>query len=506
MILKLAPSLLLSVLYCSNESAAFAPSSTIIVVPRASSSSSLAMANIEDEQNVDFSRRGTAGTFFRGLTAGAAVVGASNFISMRNVEAAYAAEFSDGNGASSSAKEVVETALGNDNNAVTAVSSSVEYRNSLSEMDPQLLAAGAVGAAAFFGFAANSQSNMEQDGSTSSAPSVDPKVEAAAKALQKAAQPVPYGLQAGRNYYNGVEIAKTDKAAAPAPPTPPPAAPAQPVAAVISTKPVPISEPKKGRKTWYDNPTPYGIQNKDKNPFLKDIEENCDAGKVTPDCTESIKEYLTDLSDTGVKATSEETSTIIGYLDSLNSNSSSVGGGQKTAAFASYLDALPVGEARAPTSAAAVKSYLDTISSGNAAPMKKSMAPPKPQMRAPPSPVIVAPPAPIIQQVDLTPYNNRLTSVENRVSALETKVDQIPNQVFSRMEEWQSQQEGRLSGEVKRIWDELEDSRESGVVNGGAAPEVVAPMAVVATSAPAVPVAAAPKRGGPGGYLDSLTP
>lgn len=241
---------------------------------------------------------------------------------------------------------------------------------------------------------------------------------------------LPYGLSGGRN--NPVdEVAKDVKPVAATPPPPP---------------------PKPEKKKWQaEKPIPYGIQNPNgKNPFLKEILDYCEGGKVTERCTETIKEYLDDLADSGAVATSNEVQAIVGYLDSLGSNTS----GEKKkvgAAFTSYLDALSAGSAPPPSSAQAVKTYLDTLN-GTVATRKLVTSPIIPSsFQQPPAASASLSVAATTNSFDFTQYDNRLTSIEGRVTSLEMKVDKLPDQVFEKIEAWQSQYETRMSDEVKKI-------------------------------------------------------
>ncbi len=247
----------------------------------------------------------------------------------------------------------------------------------------------------------------------------------------------PYGLSGGRN--NPIDEGATEDlkqvqtAAATLPPPPP---------------------PKPEKKKWQaEKPIPYGIQNpKGKNPFLKEILDYCEGGKVTERCTETIKDYLDNLADSGAVATSNEVKAIVGYLDSLGSSTSTFGEKKKVgAAFTSYLDALSAGSAPPPSSAQAVKTYLDTLN--GAVPARMLVTSPVIPSSSQPSPVASAP-LPVASTTstpDFAQYDNRLTSIEGRVASLETKVDRLPDQVFEKIEAWQTKYEARMSEEVKKI-------------------------------------------------------
>lgn len=186
---------------------------------------------IYGEQNVDFSRRDTTGAFFRGLTAVGAVTAGSAV--MRPWEA-NAAEFSDGVPAPTSAPppvssvppEVPQTSAAKTTSTFsnfqfrtparsTTTGSSAQYKNSLSEMDPTIVAAGAVTAAGLIGVTAA----MDSIGDSNWAAQDNDKADAPASAAAAAAS-----------------------TAAP-------------------------EKPKETVKQWYQPPTPYGIVNKDTNPF-----------------------------------------------------------------------------------------------------------------------------------------------------------------------------------------------------------------------------------------------
>ena len=65
------------------------------------------------------------------------------------------------------------------------------------------------------------------------------------------------------------------------------------------------------------------------------------------------------------------------------------------------------------------------------------------------------PPAPIMAGGVL---NGRLTLIENRVADLEIKVNELPDQVYEKIETWQTSQAEWLSDEVKRIVEAMENS------------------------------------------------
>ena len=260
------------------------------------------------------------------------------------------------------------------------------------------------------------------------------------------------------------------------------------------------------KSSWkLEKPNPYGVQNPArKNPFITEVLEYCEGGKVTTDCAESIKGYLDNIAESGAVATTAEVTAVVGYLGSLGG-----GGGPAPmtpakkrvgAAFASYLDALSSGSAPPPSSAKAVKTYLDTL---NGTPDAARSVQAQGATSAPDA-VVAATGA-----WDYAAYDNRLTSIEGRVSTLETKVDDLPDRVFEKIAAWQTTYESRLTDEVTKIVNALTSSSAS-APSYAAAPEVVhaspPPPAPVAAAEPPMPVApvvqytplagAVPDRGG----------
>ncbi|KAL9188026.1 hypothetical protein ACHAXT_006404 [Thalassiosira profunda] len=331
--------------------------------------------------------------------------------------------------------------------------------------------------------------------------------------------PEPYGMGGGRNNWDGVDLTAAKNAGmVEAPPKTAPAPPSAPPAAAQQQE----------KEAWkLDLPTPYGIQNAGgKNPFLKEVEEYCVGGKVTEDCAETIKDYLDIVSNTGAAATSSEVKAIAGYLDSLGSNASPGKRGKAGAAFTSYLDALSEGSAPPPSSAKAVKTYLDTLK-GNAPKSggKEAAVPKKAAAAVLKGGPKTSPPkvggdismTKIVKEAqtaaatgtaprtaggaDMSGFDGRLTTIEGRVTSLETKVDALPEKVFEKIEAWQTGQEERLSGEVKKIIDALSP----GPAPAAPAPVVAAPQPVPApVPAPSGPVVQAsplagaiPERGFP---------
>ncbi|KAL3807751.1 hypothetical protein ACHAXA_003380 [Cyclostephanos tholiformis] len=284
--------------------------------------------------------------------------------------------------------------------------------------------------------------------------------------------------------------------------------------------PVAVAAPKVDSKSsWkFEKPVPYGVQNPaGRNPFLKEVLDYCEGGKVTVDCADSIKGYLDNLADTGAVATTEEVTAIVGYLGSLGgdgapfSPSTTPEKKRVGAAFASYLDALSAGSAPPPSSAKAVKTYLDTLNGSPDAArsvrvQREAALPPATSKLTSPTDAVAA----ASGAWDYAAYDNRLTSIEGRVSTLETKVDELPDRVFEKIEAWQTRQEGRLTEEVRKIVNALASSSPSTSSLPPAATEVVhssppppVPEAAVAPPMPVAPVVpytplsgAVPERGG----------
>ena len=279
----------------------------------------------------------------------------------------------------------------------------------------------------------------------------------------------PYGMAGGRNYFDDAGgAAKTSGLVMNSQNSPPSpvVAEQQPKKVVLTAEAwSQVKKPKEKPKWKLEKPIPYGIQNSGKNPFIAEVLEYCVGGKVTDDCADSLKGYLDNISDTGAAATNEEVTAVVGYLNSLGSSSSSITSSSMIVekrkvglAFANYLDALSAGSAPPPSSAKAVKTYLDTLNgtagAAFSARMKRERLDPLGQSptiatvgRTPdPFDAVVATNSP-----DFAQYNTRLSSIEVRVSSLETKVDELPDRVFDKIEAWQSRQEGRMADEVRKI-------------------------------------------------------
>lgn len=308
----------------------------------------------------------------------------------------------------------------------------------------------------------------------------------------------PYGMAGGRNYFDDaggkslldMNAAKTSGLVHNSPnPTSSPTAVVveQPPKKVVLTAEAwsQVEKPKEKPKWKLEKPIPYGIQNSGKNPFIAEVLEYCIGGKVTEDCVDSLKGYLDNISDTGAAATNEEVTAVVGYLNSLGSSSSSSTSSSTIVekkkvglAFANYLDALSAGSAPPPSSAKAVKTYLDTLNgtagAAFSARMKRERLDPVGQSptiatvgRTPdPFDAIVVTNSPAFAQ-----YNTRLSSIEGRVSSLETKVDELPDRVFDKIEAWQSRQEGRMADEVRKIVNALSSVSSPMVATSNPAPK-----------------------------------
>ena len=91
------------------------------------------------------------------------------------------------------------------------------------------------------------------------------------------------------------------------------------------------------------------------------------------------------------------------------------------------------------------------------------------------------------------------------MTSLETKVDAIPDQVFEKMEAWQTKADVRLSEEVKKIIDVLAPEAQEppsapapvAPAPVAAAPVAPAPVVVAAPSAPFSPLQGAPASSNP---------
>lgn len=193
-------------------------------------------------------------------------------------------------------------------------------------------------------------------------------------------EPEPYGMDKGRRYYNGVDVTIND-------------------------------------------------------PILKaDIRESCDAGVVSNECAESIAGFIGEVSNErrGSQVSPEQVekaTDVINYLDSLSSSkgingNTQVNGDTSTktaAAFYSYLNEVSAGNLPAPSSAASVASYLDSIDvHGN-------------------------------DSLDGYQRAIRLMELEAKMNRLEQSVERLPTEIFTRIQDWQQGQDDRLSEEIRKI-------------------------------------------------------
>jgi len=108
------------------------------------------------------------------------------------------------------------------------------------------------------------------------------------------------------------------------------------------------------------------------------------------------------------------------------------------------LDALSAGSAPPPSSAKAVKKYLDTLNGTVAARASATVV--ANQLQRLPAHRPASAPEP-----NASEFNTRLDGVEGRVVDLETKVQQIPDQVFQKVEMWQMRYEEQLTDNVKAV-------------------------------------------------------
>ena len=178
---------------------------------------------------------------------------------------------------------------------------------------------------------------------------------------------------------------------------------------------------------------------------VQKIEEYCEPNKVNQECSESISSYLGSVTKQQVDEGAQKAAAqkIISYLDSLSSPAAQQGPSftgtvptkakvvakkepsQTSAAFSSYLDALSSGSVQEAPSAKAVAGYLDVLSAE-----AKASAVPK-----------VAP-----QIVD-----NRIEEVEDRLNRLESSVASLPDNIASRLIEWQVRQDQKVNDEIEKI-------------------------------------------------------
>ena len=150
------------------------------------------------------------------------------------------------------------------------------------------------------------------------------------------------------------------------------------------------------------------------------IEDYCKPGKVDEECAESVKEYLDDIANTGKIATDDEARTIVNYLDSLSSNVTPPNGYSTTgSAFTNYLDALSEGSIPSPSSAKAVQTYLNDLT---------------------------------------TDQDSRVEVVEDRLSKIEGSLNNMPEEIASRLDEWQALQDAKMKADMDKILSLLADN------------------------------------------------
>jgi hypothetical protein len=88
---------------------------------------------------------------------------------------------------------------------------------------------------------------------------------------------------------------------------------------------------------------------------------------------------------------------------------------QTSAAFSSYLDALSSGSVQEPPSAKAVAGYLDVLTT------------------------------------ESTKVDTRIIEVEDRLNRLESSVASLPDNIASRLIEWQTRQDQKMNDEIEKI-------------------------------------------------------
>jgi len=159
------------------------------------------------------------------------------------------------------------------------------------------------------------------------------------------------------------------------------------------------------------------------NGYLNYIDEYCEPGTRSSNCAGALKGYLDGLATTGAVASDREVITIVGYLDSLSSNTTPGGTSRTGAAFTTYLDALSSGTAPSPPSAKAVAGYLNdlTVSSPDGS------------------------------------VGTRVVDIEGRLNKLESSISSLPDDIASRIINWQDSQDKKMSEELDKIKKMLED-------------------------------------------------
>lgn len=189
-----------------------------------------------------------------------------------------------------------------------------------------------------------------------------------------------------------------------------------------------------------------------------DIREVCDAGVVTNECAESITGFLGEVGSEqrGAEVSEEQVekaTAVASYLDSLSSKgingNTPVGQGVSTntaTAFYSYLNEIAAGNLPAPSSAASVASYLDSLD------LKGS------------------------DSLDGYQRALRLNAIETKMNQLEEKVDMLPSEIGDKMQDWQQRQDVRLTEEIRKIGAFLVKGDQLQQANGGGDPELVVKM------------------------------
>jgi hypothetical protein len=184
---------------------------------------------------------------------------------------------------------------------------------------------------------------------------------------------------------------------------------------------------------------------------VENIAQYCEPKNISPECSQSISNYLDNLSASRVEEGTKQVAAtkIISYLDSLSSdgggstrgNSYGVGGGiakkeptSTGAAFSSYLDAISTGSVSPPASAQAVAGYLGELSAS-----------------APASTPQGSTQTSSANSATAQKIGNRIMEVEERLNRLESSVSSLPDDIASRLITWQTRQDQRLNDEMEKI-------------------------------------------------------
>lgn len=165
-------------------------------------------------------------------------------------------------------------------------------------------------------------------------------------------------------------------------------------------------------------------------------------GKVTDNCSEAINGFLSDVADTGKAVKDSEAEAIVGYLDSLPTQSFNSNG----AAFTSYLDALSTGCVPPPPSSEAVNGYLHELKKEDGEQLeKKDYFKDREPMLSP------------IETI------SKIQKMETRLTNLESKVSLFPDEfdarIDARLDAFERRQEQRLSNEMEKIMRMLVDEK-----------------------------------------------